>query len=125
MSGRPRWRLSRFAHAARHIAFSPGTRAVFGVETVDADLVPPEPAESDGARRHPDRRSGGSQRTSWLTRFRASPTADSNSQHDDSLLEMVTRARNFVTLVAGDIATRPAHIGQWSARRGALVPMAA
>ena len=55
-----------------------------------------------------------------------STLADSDSQHGDSWLEMVMRARgNFVTLVAGDIATRPAHIGHGQLDEGRSVPMAA
>jgi hypothetical protein len=37
---------------------------------------------------------------------------------------MITRARgNFVTLVAGDIATRPAHIGHGQLDEGHYVPI--
>ena len=55
-----------------------------------------------------------------------STLADSDSQRGDSWLEMVMRARgNFVALVAGDIATRPAHIGHGQLDDGRSVPMAA
>src|SRR6516162_1852838 len=56
--------------------------------------------------------------------YQQQPLADSLYLLGDSWKEVYARARgNFVTLAAGDLATRPAHIGSGQLRRGAHAPL--